>query len=131
LVNNAEIAAFGGILEQAPEDWDRVIETNLNAWFLLSKLALVSMVKRRRGKIITIASMYAVFGAAFAPSYIAAKGAVVELTNLTESVKTTPGYQEAIAWTRPLVGLIPTNAPARPCFWRPLLRILSPGQSSW
>jgi 2-deoxy-D-gluconate 3-dehydrogenase len=80
LVNNAGIAAVGGVLEQAPEDWDRVIETNLNACFLLSKLAAASMVKQRRGKIINIASMYALFGAAFAPSYSAAKGALVQLT---------------------------------------------------
>jgi 2-deoxy-D-gluconate 3-dehydrogenase len=50
LVNNAGIAAFGGVLEQAPEDWDRVIETNLTACFLISKLAAASMVKQRRGK---------------------------------------------------------------------------------
>jgi 2-deoxy-D-gluconate 3-dehydrogenase len=33
LVNNAEIVAVGGILEQTPEEWDHVIETNLNACF--------------------------------------------------------------------------------------------------
>jgi hypothetical protein len=42
LVNNAGIAIVGGVLEQAPEDWDRVIETNLNSCFLLSKLAAAS-----------------------------------------------------------------------------------------
>src|SRR5437879_6089638 len=66
-------------MRNSPDFWDRVIETDLNACFLLSKFA-ASMVKHRRGKIINIASMYAVFGAAFAPSYSAAKGAVVQLT---------------------------------------------------
>jgi hypothetical protein len=51
LVNNAGVGSFGGVLEQVPEDWDRVIETNLNACFLLSKLAAASMVKQGRGKI--------------------------------------------------------------------------------
>jgi len=51
LVNNAGIGSFGGVLEQPPEDWDRVIETNLNACFLLSKLAAPSMVKQRRGDV--------------------------------------------------------------------------------
>ena len=57
LVNNAGISVVAGVLDQTPEDWDKVIETNLNTCFLLSKLAAQSMVKRREGKIINIASM--------------------------------------------------------------------------
>ena len=79
LVNNAGIAVIAGVLDQNPEDWDKVIETNLNACFLLSKLAAQSMVKQRQGKIINIASMYSLFGSGFAPSYSAAKGALVQL----------------------------------------------------
>src|SRR5262252_2774343 len=77
------------------------------------------MVKQRRGRISNVASLYAVFGAAFAPSYSAAKRAVVQLTKsmvigpapcnvqvnavapietaLPESMKTTPVYQDVIA----------------------------------
>jgi NAD(P)-dependent dehydrogenase (short-subunit alcohol dehydrogenase family) len=80
LINNAGIVNFGGILEQTPEDWDQVIETNLNACFLLSKVAAQSMVKQRRGKIINIASMYALFGSGLVPAYSASKGAWVQLT---------------------------------------------------
>ena len=123
MVNNAGIGAFGGVLDQAPEDWDRVIETHLNGCFLLSKAVATSMVKQRRGKIINVASLYAVFGAAFAPSYSAAKGAVVQLTksmaielapfniqvnaiapgwletDMTAPVKTMPLYEEIITRT--------------------------------
>jgi NAD(P)-dependent dehydrogenase (short-subunit alcohol dehydrogenase family) len=80
LINNAGIVNFGGILEQTPGEWDQVIETNLNACFLLSKLVAQSMVKQRQGKIINIASMYAIFGAGFVPAYSASKGALVQLT---------------------------------------------------
>jgi 2-dehydro-3-deoxy-D-gluconate 5-dehydrogenase len=80
LVNNAGIGVVGGVLEQTPGDWDRVIETNLNASFLLSKIAATSMAKQRRGKIINIASMLAFFGSGFLPGYSAAKGALVQLT---------------------------------------------------
>ena len=69
LVNNAGTVALGGILDQDPGDWDRVIETNLNACFLLSKLAAQSMVRQRLGKIINIASEYSLFGSGIAPSY--------------------------------------------------------------
>ena len=80
LVNNAGIVVVASVLDQTLEDWDKVIETNLNACFLLSKLAAKSMVKQREGKIINIASMYSFFGSGSVPSYGAAKGALVQLT---------------------------------------------------
>jgi 2-deoxy-D-gluconate 3-dehydrogenase len=81
LVNNAgNVSLSGGVLLETPEDWDNVIETQLNAVFLLSKLAATSMLSRKRGKIINIGSMYSYFGSGLIPSYSAAKGAVVQLT---------------------------------------------------
>lgn len=62
LVNNAGHANLsGGVLLENAADWDRVIETQLNAVFLLSKLGAAAMVKRRRGKIINVGSMYSFF----------------------------------------------------------------------
>jgi 2-deoxy-D-gluconate 3-dehydrogenase len=81
LVNNAGIALPGrGVLNQTIEDWDVTIETHLNASFLLSQLAAKSMINRRGGKIINLASMYSFFGSGLLPAYSAAKGAVVQLT---------------------------------------------------
>ena len=81
LVNNAGIASLsGGVMNEKPEDWDRVIETQLNSVFLLSKLAAQSMIRQKSGKIINIASMYSFFGSGLVPSYSAAKGAIVQLT---------------------------------------------------
>jgi 2-dehydro-3-deoxy-D-gluconate 5-dehydrogenase len=81
LVNNAGNASLsGGVLNERPEDWDNVLETQLNAVFLLSKFAARSMLNRKRGKIINIASMYSFFGSGLVPSYSAAKGAIVQLT---------------------------------------------------
>jgi 2-deoxy-D-gluconate 3-dehydrogenase len=81
LVNNAGIVCLsGGVLNERPEDWDSVIETQLNAVFLLSKLAARSMVNHKGGKIINIGSMYSYFGSGLVPSYSAAKGAIVQLT---------------------------------------------------
>lgn len=81
LVNNAgNVSLSGGVLQEKPEDWDKVIETQLNAVFLLSKLAARSMLGRKSGKIINIGSMYSFFGSGLIPSYSAAKGAIVQLT---------------------------------------------------
>jgi 2-deoxy-D-gluconate 3-dehydrogenase len=81
LVNNAgNVSLSGGVLNERPEDWDCVIETQLNSVFLLSKLAARSMVSRKHGKIINIGSMYSYFGSGLIPSYSAAKGAIVQLT---------------------------------------------------
>lgn len=81
LVNNAGIVSLsGGILEESAEDWDSVIETQLNSVFLMSKLAAKGMSERKAGKIINIGSMYSYFGSGLIPSYSAAKGAIVQLT---------------------------------------------------
>jgi NAD(P)-dependent dehydrogenase (short-subunit alcohol dehydrogenase family) len=123
LVNNAGIAVQQGTLKLPAEDWDRVIETNLNSVFLLSQIAAQSMVKRKRGKIINIASEYSRFGSGAVPSYSAAKGGLVQLTksmaielaraniqvnaivpgwiwtDMTIGVKGTPFYDEIITRT--------------------------------
>ena len=81
LVNNAGHANLsGGVLLETAADWDRVIESQLNAVFLLSKLVAAAMAARRRGKIINVGSMYSYFGSGLIPSYSAAKGAVIQLT---------------------------------------------------
>ena len=81
LVNNAAMAILKGVLEQTPEEWDLVIETNLNAPFLLAKYVAESMVKRRRGgKIINVSSIGGNFGNPIFPSYAVAKGGLQQLT---------------------------------------------------
>jgi 2-dehydro-3-deoxy-D-gluconate 5-dehydrogenase len=123
LVNNAGTVVIRGVPDHTPEEWDQVIETNLNACFLLSKLVAQSMVKRCLGKIINIASEYSLFGSGLFPSYSVSKGALVQLTksmaielapfniqvnaiapgwfetDMTAPVKTMPLYQEVIART--------------------------------
>jgi 2-deoxy-D-gluconate 3-dehydrogenase len=81
LVNNAGNAdVSGGVLNQSEEGWDNALATHLTATMLLSKAAAGSMRERGRGKIINLASMYSIFGAADVPSYAAAKGGIVQLT---------------------------------------------------
>ena len=80
LVNNAGITIIRSALKFRAEDWDRVIETNLNSCFFLSQIAARSMMTRKHGKIINIASEYSRFGAQSGISYAAAKGGLVQTT---------------------------------------------------
>jgi 2-dehydro-3-deoxy-D-gluconate 5-dehydrogenase len=80
LVNNAGMVIMRSALKFRAEDWDRVMETNLNSCFFLSQIAAQSMVARKRGKIINIASEYSRFGAQAGIPYAASKGALVQTT---------------------------------------------------
>jgi len=80
LVNNAGMVIMRSALKFRAEDWDRVMETNLNSCFFLSQIAAQSMVARKHGKIINIASEYSRFGAQAGIPYAASKGALVQTT---------------------------------------------------
>lgn len=63
------------------EDWDAVININLNAVFSLCQLAGQQFIKQNsKGKIINIASMLSFFGGYTVPAYAASKGGVAQLT---------------------------------------------------
>lgn len=62
------------------EDWDAVIDINLNAVFILDQLCAKKMIEQGKGKIINIASMVSWFGGINVPAYTAAKGAVSQMT---------------------------------------------------
>jgi 2-deoxy-D-gluconate 3-dehydrogenase len=69
LVNNAgNVSLSGGVVNETPEDWDSVLATQLNAVFLLSRLAAKGMLSRKKGKIINMGSMYSFFGSGLIPS---------------------------------------------------------------
>ena len=57
LVNNAAFAILKGMLDHTDDDWDSVVETNLTSCFLLSKYVVPSMIARKAGKIINVASV--------------------------------------------------------------------------
>ncbi len=80
LVNNAGVAVSKSVLKYNADDWDRVIETNLNSVFFLSQIAAQSMAQRSGGKIINIASEYSRLGSPSVASYSASKGGLVQLT---------------------------------------------------
>lgn len=80
LVNNAGTILRAPAVEHPDEYWDQVIETNLNAQFVLSREIGKQMVERGSGKIIFTASLLTFQGGVTVPGYAASKGAIGQLT---------------------------------------------------
>jgi 2-deoxy-D-gluconate 3-dehydrogenase len=80
LVNNAGIIRRAPAAEHSFDDWRAVLDVNLDAVFQLSRAIGVGMLARRRGKIISIASMLSFQGGVHVPGYTAAKHGIAGLT---------------------------------------------------
>jgi 3-oxoacyl-[acyl-carrier protein] reductase len=80
LVNNAAITRDALLLRMKPEDWERVISTNLTAVFRLSKACVRRMMKERRGRIVNLTSVVGLTGNAGQANYAAAKAGLLGFT---------------------------------------------------
>lgn len=80
LVNNAGIFRTGTILEDTIEDWRLVMGVNLEALYVLTKMAAQHMAGRRNGRIINIGSVAGWFAQGNVGSYNASKGGVLNFT---------------------------------------------------
>ena len=81
VVNNAGIAITKPLLEHTEEDWQQVIEVNLNGAWRVAQTAARHMVKNEQGgSIVNIASILGLRVSAQVPSYAASKAAVIHLT---------------------------------------------------
>jgi acetoacetyl-CoA reductase len=101
LVNNAGITRDRMFLKMTREDWDGVIETNLNSMFNVTKQVVGDMVEKGWGRIINISSVNGEKGQAGQTNYSAAKAGMhgfsmalaQELANKGVTVNTvSPGY---------------------------------------
>ena len=77
LVNNAAITADNLFLRMKDDEWSKVIETNLNSVYRLTKACIRDMLKARFGRIINIGSVVGSTGNAGQPNYAAAKAGLV------------------------------------------------------
>ena len=80
LVNNAGITRDGLLLRMKEEDWNLVLQVNLNGTFHCTKAVLQPMTKQRCGRIINIASIVGVMGNVGQANYAASKAAVIGFT---------------------------------------------------
>ena len=83
LVNNAGISgAEKTVVDLTPEDWDEVLAVNLRGPALCARAVARTMVERRRGRIINIASIGAITPIARLAPYCASKAGLVQLTRV-------------------------------------------------
>ena len=103
LVNNAGITKDQLFLRMKDEDWDDVIETNLNGLFRVTKAFIKPMIKNKFGRIINISSVAGLMGNSGQVNYSSSKSAMVGFSrslakelgsrNITSNV-VAPGFIE-------------------------------------
>jgi NAD(P)-dependent dehydrogenase (short-subunit alcohol dehydrogenase family) len=88
LVNAAGLGIFGPVIDFTDEAFEILIETNLRGIFFASRFVLPSMIERKQGHIINIASIAGKVGSANRAVYCASKFGVVGFTeSLAEEVR--------------------------------------------
>lgn len=80
LINAAGIPLVATATEGTQADWQRVIDVNLTAPFLLSRAAVPGMIGRGGGSIVNVASVAAIVGVHRRAAYCSAKAGLVGLT---------------------------------------------------
>lgn len=80
VINNAGISYIGLMTDMSAEEWHRVLDTNLNSLFYVCRRAVPFMVKKRKGKIVNISSVWGNIGASMEVAYSASKGGMNAFT---------------------------------------------------
>ena len=82
LVNNAGITRDRSIRKMTDEDWNEVIETNLNSAFYCTSAALPAMIEQNFGRIVSVASFVGQAGNFGQANYAASKGGLIAFTKV-------------------------------------------------
>ena len=80
LVNNAGIAAFGTFLEMDPEQWQKIMQTNVMGMYFVTKEVLPYIIENKQGDIFNVSSTAGITGNAGTSAYSASKFAVIGLS---------------------------------------------------
>ncbi len=80
LINNAGISYIGLLSELSVEDWQHLMDVNLNAAFYTSRLAIPMMLHKHSGRIINISSVWGNVGASMEVAYSTSKGGLNAFT---------------------------------------------------
>ena len=130
LVNNAGITRDKTMKKMTDEDWEAVISVNLNGTYYCVQAAMPSMVEKKFGRIINIASIVGETGAFGQSNYAASKGGIIAFTKslalelakdgITANV-VAPGYTGT-----EMVGAMPQEVLDKICAKIPLRRLATP-----
>lgn len=80
LINNAGISHVGLFTDLDITKWNEIINSNLTSAFNCSRLVVPDMIRRQKGKIINISSVWGITGASCEVAYSASKGGLNALT---------------------------------------------------
>jgi NAD(P)-dependent dehydrogenase (short-subunit alcohol dehydrogenase family) len=80
LYNNAGAGVRKKLHEQSDEEWNFVLNTNLNAMFRGARAVLPHFIRKKSGNIVTTASTFGLLASAEYPGYCATKAAIINLT---------------------------------------------------
>ena len=80
LINNAGVTKDGLLIRMEDAQWDRVLDINLKGTFLCTRAAARPMLKARRGRIVSIASIVGIIGNPGQANYAASKAGIIGLT---------------------------------------------------
>lgn len=80
LINNAGITRDKLMLRMTVDDWQKVININLNGTFYVTRAVAKHMIKQRYGRIVNIASVIGLIGNAGQANYAASKAGIIGLT---------------------------------------------------
>ena len=80
LVNNAGIRRDNLLIWLEPEEWSRVLDTNLNSWYYVTRAVLQPMLVHKFGRIVNVTSLSGIKGLPGQTNYSAAKGGLIAAT---------------------------------------------------
>jgi len=80
LINNAGISQYKLFTDISDDDWKEVMDTNLNANFIVTQEVVRNMIHNKEGLIVNISSIWGVTGAAMEVAYSTSKAGIIGLT---------------------------------------------------
>ncbi len=132
LVNNAGVTGSGGVEDESPDDWRRILDVNLTGAYLCTREVIAGMRSAAAGRIVNVASVNGRFGGSplSGPAYAASKGGLITLTRFlalqhaAEGITVnavapgphdTPMWQALDpAWRERILATVPGDAPGHP-----------------